>query len=306
MSKKLLSGIKMACPVPPWTPQNIVRLAKYLGISQARLTSLLGISYSALRAWIDGRSKSISPSILARLKKFEGKIRSFRAKAEEKFSEVSLKEERRKSRLPKPWPVSRIRSFMHTWGMSQIEFAIFAGVSYDTVTSWSRGRRRLVRRDTAEHLMSAEKVATQRGFSKKSSDSKENPWSALRKFAAAKVELKDKEIPKNCQGNFLVQVIEKTPGQFKAAKNAELVTISAGKKKKSVLEVKLNLGKQILKFEGRWIQLGGVKVIELSTDKDDKNFMNGTAGCITPSKNLLRISLWSAKDIPVRLTASKK
>ncbi len=293
----------MTCPVPPWSPKNIVKLAKYLGISQARLTEHLGISYSALRAWIDGRSKNISDKILSRLRKFENKIPNLRSKAEERFQGLAEREERRKSRLLKPWPVSRIRSFMHTWGMTQVEFALFACVSYDTVTSWSRGRRRLVRKETAEHIGIAEDAAKKRSFPK-GSEASENPWVSHRRFFNEKVSEKSLgEVPKLCHGTFGIQVVEKTPGKFRVAQKTEKLKIAAGKKRDEV-KVTILLGKKTLKFDGTWQKLGGVKVIELVTDENNPLFFCGKAGCITPSRNLLRISLWSGSDLPVRLTAT--
>jgi DNA-binding transcriptional regulator YiaG len=303
IKKQPIDALNMSCPVPPWTPKNIVKLAQYLGVSQAKITKLLGISYSALRAWIDGRSKNISSKIMSKLYKFEGKINQLRAKAEAKFKEAIEKDERRKSRLPKPWAVSRIRSFMHTWGMTQVELAIFAQVSYDTVTSWSRGRRRLVRKENSDHLSKAEKIAMARGFPKGSPESAENPWVGHRRFLSEKGKEPSTAIPKNCQGSFLVQALEKKPGDFKIAKNAAKITINPGKKRDQ-LKVKIFLAKEHFEFLGIWRKLGGVKVIELQADPQDALFFNGKAGCITPGKNMLKVSLWATnKAIPLRLSA---
>jgi DNA-binding transcriptional regulator YiaG len=267
------------------------------------MTKHLNISYSALRAWIDGRSQSISQGILERLEKFEKKIPALRQEAEVRFAEIAEKEDRRKSRLAKPWAVARIRSFMHTWGMSQVEFALFAGVSYDSVTSWSRGRRRLVRRETAQHLTFAEKIATDRGFDKKKSGEKENPWVAIRHFAnQGKTGQFLTEIPKNGLGTFIVQVVEKNPGDMRFGKKNETLTIVSLRKKGQV-EVKLTLGQKEWTFAGEFRSLGGVRAIELQTSPDDPLFMNGRVGCITPAKNQLRLSLWAMKDLPIRMSA---
>lgn len=304
MSKKTKNTLQMAVPVPPWTPKNIVKLAKYLGLSQAKVTEIIGISYSALRAWIDGRSKSISSKILSKLEEFERKIPGLRTKAEEKFKVLAEKEERRKSRLNKPWSVTRIRCFMHTWGMTQVEFAIFAGVSYDTVTSWSRGRRRLVRKETAERISFAEKVGLDRGFSKGTSNKKDSPWVLIREFFVQNAKGKvSPDLPEKLIGTFPLQVVEKDPKTYVLGKKSENIAISP-KKKKDQVKVELKLGRKTREFSGTWRKLGGIKVLELNSD--DKNFMKGQAGCITPAKNVLKISLWGISDLPVRMTAVMK
>lgn len=293
----------MSCPVPPWNPGNIVRLSEYLGISQAKLTALLGISYSALRAWIDGRSQTISPKTLSRLKKFESRIPAFREKAEVHFQELAEKDERKKSRLSKPWAVNRIRSFMHTWGMTQVELAIFAGVSYDTVTSWSRGRRRLVRRETATHMELAEKAALQRGFSKGSPDEKDNPWSKMRQFLdEKKVEKTETDIPKTLTGDYAFLALEEGSENFRLGKKTDSLIIEAGKKR-DIRDVSIKIGAKTLDFTGHIRRLGGVRVLELESQKDDPLFFSSRAGCITPSKNALRVSLWSPGKVPVRFMA---
>lgn len=306
MSKKTKNVLEMACPVPPWTPKNIVKLAKYLGLSQAKLTEMIGISYSALRAWIDGRSQSISAKILARLETFEEEIPALRGEAEERLKDVVERESRRKSRMNKPWPVSRIRSFMHTWGMTQVEFAIFAGVSYDTITSWSRGRRRLVRKETADHIAEAEKTGLERGFKKGTPSKKDNPWALIRAFGALHGSVRP-AVPLNrtLLDTYACQVVEKSPRKMSMGKSSEKVVISAGGKKDRV-HVEMKLAGETLKLNGIWRRLGGSKVIELLADDDDDRFFMGHAGCITPGKTTLKISLWAKTDLPVRFTAVKK
>ena len=306
MSKKTKSVLEMACPVPPWTPRNIVKLAKYLGLSQAKMTEMMGISYSALRAWIDGRSRSISAKILSRLEEFESGIPALRAEAEEKLVDVVEREERRKSRMNKPWPVSRIRSFMHTWGMTQVEFAIFAGVSYDTITSWSRGRRRLVRKETADHIAEAEHVGLARGFKKGTATKKMNPWSLIREFCTENGEIRRAVVlPRNLLDAYSLVGLEKTPGEYSLGKPADSIVLSAGTRKDRV-KVEVKIGRKIHKFDGIWRKLGGSKVIELMATEDDPRFFLGRAGCITPGKTMLKISLWAKSELPVRLTAVKK
>ncbi|HNV69459.1 MAG TPA: helix-turn-helix transcriptional regulator, partial [Candidatus Ozemobacteraceae bacterium] len=115
-------------------------------------------------------------------------------------------------RLPKPWPIARIRNLMDAWGMSQVDFAIFSGVSYDSVTSWCRGRRHLVSRVTSEHLEKAEKIATSRKF--KATDGK--PWAGFKNYMKNECPVKvdtDLEL-KSFDGTFKLEVVETAPGKF--------------------------------------------------------------------------------------------
>jgi len=292
------------CPIPPWTPSNIVKLAKYLAISQARLTEMMGISHSALRAWLSGRSKTISATMLARLKKFEKKIPAARKIAIEKLALKALKESRKNIRLAKPWPVSKIRSFMHTWGMSQAEFAIFCDVSYDSVTSWSRGRRRLVRRETAEHIGKADAVAVARKFPKIGPNTKDSPWNGIREYFQKKFDKSNlKEIPLKWIGKYQIVAVETNPGKYRTAKESEKIVLKPGKKG-GQFEVKLTINEKKITLTGQLKKLGGVDLIALFAPPETSEFFKDKAGCINPGKHLLRISIWSSSKLPIRLLAA--
>lgn len=304
--KKSQHAAVEVCPVPPWEPKPLLKLVRYLAISQAQLARLTGISYSTFRAWIGGRTLKPSQKTLGQLKKFEKKIPALRQAALDKISARSEKESRRASRLAKPWPINRIRSFMHTWGMSQAEFALFCDVSYDSVTSWSRGRRRLVRRSTAEHVEAAEKACRSRGFPTVGAGVKKNPWADVKAFAQANRCLtKLGEIPKSLIGTFGVRASVSVPGKNHKGKPTEKIIIKKGQQRKG-LEVKIALGQVKLNLTGRWQKLGGLEYLELQAPPEDPRFFQGRAGCITPGSNLLRVSLWSPKGLPVRLLAGAR
>ncbi len=204
-------------------------------------------------------------------------------------------------RLAKPWPVARIRAFMKLWGMSQIEMAIFSGVSYDSVTSWSRGRRRLVRSSIADHLDRAEASARDRGFPTKSSAA--NPWSGLRNFLQKETGFASAGHKANetISGEYRLLAAETFPRQFRLAANGERVVISKGKDK---VTVELTLGRKHFTFAGRRLVLGGTPVIALATEENDPQFFAGRAGAITIAQGLVRISLWPTKStLPIRLIA---
>lgn len=293
-----------ACPVPPWEPKPLLKLVRYLGLSQAELARLIGISYSTFRAWIGGRTQDPSPRTLEQLKKFEKKIPALREAALQRQADHQEKEQRRASRLGKPWPVNRIRAFMHTWGMSQAEFAIFCGVSYDSVTSWSRGRRHLVRRQTAEHVERAEQAAHTRGFPLVGPNIKKNPWAGLKAFAVKNRCLSRLgEIPRGLLGTFAIRAAEQAPGRFLKGKPTDKITIKKGKQRQS-LEIKIVCGKTALTLTGHWMKLGGIDYVALTAPADDPRFFQGMAGCLTPGQTLLRFSLWSARPLPLRLLAA--
>ena len=209
--------------------------------------------------------------------------------------------------LASPWSVERIRSFMSTWGMTQAEFAIFCGVSYDTVTSWSRGRRNLVRVDHAEHIANAEKAAKKRKLPVRGGDETIAPWADLRTFVRRSLTMKrTKVIPADLNGSFKINGVEMSPEKIRLADPMEIVTIGKTKGKKSSVPVTIVANGLEISLEGQWRELGGARLLELLVPADDPHFFAGHAGCITPGKQNLRINLWPTDTkIPMRLIAVK-
>lgn len=209
--------------------------------------------------------------------------------------------------LAKPWPVERIRGFMSTWGMTQAEFAIFCGVSYDTVTSWSRGRRNLVRVDHAEHIASAEKAAAKRKLPARGGDETVAPWAGLRTFVRKHSPAKRaKNISDDIHGTYDVLGVEMNPDEIRLAETIETVEIGTSGNKQGKVPVTIIANELEITLEGRWRELGGAKLLELIAPEEDPCFFGGHAGCITPGKQSLRINLWPAdKRIPMRLIAVK-
>lgn len=210
--------------------------------------------------------------------------------------------------LAKPWPVDRIRGFMSTWGMTQAEFAIFCGVSYDTVTSWSRGRRNLVRVDQADHIMSAEKTAAKRKLPMRDGTESVAPWADLRNFVRRYSPVKRcKNIPADMHGSFTVVGVEMSPDDIRLAESIENVEIGRAKSKKDDVPVTIIANNLEISLEGRWRELGGARLLELLAPPEDPHFFSGHAGCIIPGKQNMRINLWSTdKKIPMRLIAVKR
>jgi len=205
------------------------------------------------------------------------------------------------SMLEKPWPVSRITGFMRLWGMSQIEMAVFCGVSYDSVTSWSRGRRRLVRRSIAEHLEQAEDLAHDRSFPKLPANGRESPWSRLRTFCVEKRNCPFPPLEGHLSGTYPICVVETAPGTFRGGTASESVSLAKGKG--SALEIGITLGKSTLTLHGKRERMGGTEVIALFADPKDPQFFNGRAGCITTGQDMVRVTLWPAKNLPLRIAA---
>ncbi len=306
-AKSNTKTVDEVCPVPPWEPKHLLKLVRYLAVSQAELARLIGISYSTLRAWIGGRTQAPSVRTSDNLRKFEKQIPQLRKAALAKLAARQEKESRRASRLGKPWPVNRIRSFMHTWGMTQSEFAIFCNVSYDSVTSWSRGRRRLVRKQTAAHIEAAEQAARKRGFPVVGPNVKKHPWSGLKAFSF-KNRLMHRlgEIPKSLVGTYSIRAAEAAPGRFLKGKPTDRLVIKKGPHRQT-LEVKVTFNKTTLNLTGTWQKLGGLDYLALTAHADDPRFFQGRAGCLTPGQTLLRLSLWSPqKNLPLRFLAAGK
>ncbi|MBP7634509.1 helix-turn-helix transcriptional regulator [Candidatus Ozemobacteraceae bacterium] len=210
--------------------------------------------------------------------------------------------------LAKPWPVERIRGFMSTWGMTQAEFAIFCGVSYDTVTSWSRGRRNLVRVDHAEHIANAEKAAAKRKLPARGGDESVAPWAGLRTYVRRYSSGKRcKNIPENIQGSYAILGVEMNQDDIRLGDPVETVEIGKSEARQADVSVTIHARDLEITLEGRWRELGGAKLLELIAPEEDPCFFGGHAGCITPGKQNLRINLWPAdKRIPMRLIAAKK
>ncbi|MBF0498498.1 MAG: hypothetical protein HQM09_00060 [Candidatus Riflebacteria bacterium] len=207
-------------------------------------------------------------------------------------------------RLEKPWPVSRIHSFMRIWGMTQVEMAVFCGVSYDSVTSWSRGRRRLVRRSIADHLEAAEESAREREFPRGSAGGRSNPWLALRKFCRKTMKLGSfKALPKETLGTFPLLAVETFPRVVRRADRQECLRIRKVKGKEAYV-VELIIGKKTLELDAIKTHMGDSEVIALTTSEKDAPFFNGRAGCITIAQHLIRVSLWPTKSLPIRMIAS--
>jgi len=209
--------------------------------------------------------------------------------------------------MPKPWPVERIRGFMSLWGMTQAEFAIFCGVSYDTVTSWSRGRRNLVRVDHAGHIEAAEKAARKRKLTIPAEGAPAAPWAPLRAFVRRHSPIRQAgTIPANLCGTFPVAGVEMHPAALRLADPIESVTIGKAKGKSEAIPVTIIANGLEITLEGRWRELGGARLLELIAPVDEPCFFGGHAGCITPGKQILRINLWPADArIPMRLIALK-
>ncbi|HNW36353.1 MAG TPA: hypothetical protein PKM25_15545 [Candidatus Ozemobacteraceae bacterium] len=209
--------------------------------------------------------------------------------------------------LASPWSVERIRGFMSTWGMTQAEFAIFCGVSYDTVTSWSRGRRNLVRVDHAEHIANAEKVAKKRKLPVRGGDETVAPWAGLRTFVRRSLPMKrTKVISADLNGSFKIAGVEMNPQKIRLADPIETVMIGKSKGKKGGIPVTIIANGFEISLEGKWRELGGARLLELLAPVEDPSFFAGHAGCITPGKQNLRINLWPTDvKIPMRLIAVK-
>lgn len=209
--------------------------------------------------------------------------------------------------MPKPWPVERIRGFMSLWGMTQAEFAIFCGVSYDTVTSWSRGRRNLVRVDHAGHIEAAEKAARKRKLTASGGGETAAPWAPLRTFVRRHSPIRQAGIiPANLCGTFPVAGVEMHPAALRLADPIESVTIGKAKGRSEAVPVTIIANGLEITLEGRWRELGGARLLELIAPVDEPCFFGGHAGCITPGKQNLRINLWPADArIPMRLIALK-
>ncbi len=238
-------------------------------------------------------AKKPAKKIVAKKKPAIGKAKK---KVALKTKKLVAKPKALPKRLPKPWPIARIRSLMEAWGMSQVDFAIFAGVSYDSVTSWCRGRRHLVNRATAEHLEKAEKIAHSRKF--KPTGGK--PWAGFKNYMKNESTVKvdtDLEL-KTFDGTFKLEVVETTPGKFRnATKNEKVAIKMSGKNGK----VALHIGRQKIDFDGVLHHMGGAPALELIASPKDKDFLAGRAGCITFVAGLLRIGLWSTGGYPVRM-----
>ena len=206
--------------------------------------------------------------------------------------------------LEKPWPIARIRAFMKLWNMSQVEMAVFCDVSYDSVTSWSRGRRRLVRRAIADHLERAESSGKERNFGR-AANGRGSPWMALRRLCQADGRsIGISAPPTPLLGHFAIGAVETGPRQVRLGTRQEEIVIQKGKGKDEVV-VKITLGKKEMSFDGQRQILGGVEAIALQTDEKDPQFFSGRVGCITIAQNLVRVALWPAKgQIPLRLVAS--
>ncbi len=209
--------------------------------------------------------------------------------------------------LARPWPVERIRGFMSTWGMTQAEFAIFCGVSYDTVTSWSRGRRNLVRVDHAEHIANAEKAAAKRKLPVRDGDESVAPWATLRTYVRRHSPAKRfKKIPDNIYGSYAILGVEMNQDDVRLTDPVETVEIGKSEAKQADVSVTIHARNLEITLEGRWRELGGAKLLELIAPEEDPCFFGGHAGCITPGKQNLRINLWPAdKRIPMRFIAVK-
>ncbi len=210
--------------------------------------------------------------------------------------------------LAKPWPVERIRGFMSTWGMTQAEFALFCGVSYDTVTSWSRGRRNLVRVDHAEHIANAEKAAAKRRLRIHGGDESVAPWAGLRTYVRRHSPVKRfKNIPSDIHGSYAILGVEMSPDEIRLADPIEKIEIGATREKQADVSVTIVMNSLEMTLEGRWRELGGAKLLELIAPEEDPCFFGGHAGCITPGKQNLRINLWPTdKRIPMRIIAAKR
>lgn len=206
--------------------------------------------------------------------------------------------------LEKPWPIARIRAFMKLWGMSQVEMAVFCDVSYDSVTSWSRGRRRLVRRAIADHLERAETSGKERGFGRASAG-RGSPWMALRRLCQADGRSIGVSAPPTpLLGHFAIGAVETGPRQIRLATKQEELVIKKGKGKDDVI-VEIKLGKKDMTFNGQRRILGGAEAIALQADPKDQQFFAGRVGCITIAQNLVRVALWPIKNlIPLRMVAS--
>ncbi|HEY9072162.1 MAG TPA: helix-turn-helix transcriptional regulator [Candidatus Ozemobacteraceae bacterium] len=209
--------------------------------------------------------------------------------------------------MEKPWPVERIRGFMSLWGMTQAEFAIFCGVSYDTVTSWSRGRRNLVRVDHAGHIECAEKAARKRKLTVPAAGEPAAPWAPLRTFVRRHSPIRQAgAIPANLCGTFQIVGVEMHPAALRLSDPIETVTIGKGKGRSETVPVTIIANGLEITLEGRWRELGGARLLELIAPADEPCFFGGHAGCITPGKQNLRINLWPADArIPMRLIAIK-
>ncbi|MBF0408826.1 MAG: hypothetical protein HQM10_15875 [Candidatus Riflebacteria bacterium] len=208
-----------------------------------------------------------------------------------------------KAWLEEPWPVSRIRNFMNLWGMTQFEMAIFCDVSYDSVTSWSRGRRNLVRKSIVDHLEKAEKCALSKSFNSEYETKKNDSWFELRRFSNNEIKAPFPALDGEMTGVFPIRALQESSGEFRKTARNEKVTISLAKTS-GQFDVKLNISGKTLEFTGKLMVIAGIKVIALLSDMKSPEFFSGRAGCISIAQNAIRISLWPAKQLPLKIIAA--
>ncbi|MBF0410379.1 MAG: hypothetical protein HQM10_23735 [Candidatus Riflebacteria bacterium] len=287
----------MHCPVPPWTATSIQELAKYIDVSGSELAKLIGLPYSTVRNWISGKARIQNSKSFALLQKFEKKIKKLRADAEVEFEKRANEEIHRKILLKEAWPVERIRELISRMALTQPEFAVFAGVSYDTVVSWCQGRRNLRRKDMSAYFEKIEEIIEKKGYPA------ENVASSLNSSGmqindptpAARLE----EIPDNGVGEFLVHTVESVPGKIKLAKKNNTIVIKSDKK--IGYKITIEIGTKSYNFNGIKVLQRDRKMIEIVSPESKYPF--GKVGCIGLFKKSIVVNFWPTSDLPYRIVA---
>lgn len=293
---------KMVCPTAPWSHVKIRLLARYLDVSLAKLAALIGISKIKVYGWTRNKLSRFEAADLKHLDAFKKKIPALRKTAISQRENRELRQGLKRQTTDQPMKVKRITEIVDRWGWSIVEFAIFSGTSYDTVSSWRGGRRALRFVDKIKLLESAEAVAKKRGF-KKTSD-----CNAIVEFVQGKFGPRYlTKIPSMFKGSFDILGKENLPGVFAKGEAGDRLEIRQGSGKPQKTAVFISLGKKKLEFHGLWqkLRVGGkdFPVLELHDLRKTSQPIQEQAGCIVFRPRHATITLWSQGAIPIRLLA---
>ncbi|MBF0544644.1 MAG: hypothetical protein HQM08_09430 [Candidatus Riflebacteria bacterium] len=289
---------KMGCPVPPWTSKSLIELCTYLNLSGAKLSQLIGIPYSTIRNWVCEKAKIENSKSFPKLEEFEKRISKLRKTAEEVLRKKNEAEKNKKVLLKESWSILRIRKFIKRMGLTQPEFAVFAGVSYDTVVSWCQGRRKLRRKDMATYFERMEKILEEKGFSEISDDVAMNSEAESRFTAEPGMLGKIADVPDNGSGKYKVLSIEKIPGVSQKLRDMDSIEVSPDKKN---YIISLSLGSKSYEFKGSWVTQRDRKMIEILSDNSKYPF--GKVGCIGLFKKCVVVNFWPTTNLPYRIIA---
>ena len=240
----------------------------------ARLAELLGISQ---RDFYNLRARKIFPQdVQDRLQAKKKQLTALAKEMLQKRQEKETRQQESAARTLRRESISPdiLREVLTMWGTSQVETACVAGVSYDTVTSWCNGRRRIFRLEHLDLIDRLRKIAKKRRFSAVDTVFFAGHFPLMRFIQSKKKQVLG--FSKEPTGTFPIVALETSRGKFRLGKETDSICL---RRAKDGFTLSLSWDKHTIRLtaEKRILRREGEDAISYFLSDKDGNYLGSLA-----------------------------